>query len=439
MRACQNIERSGRSTFGVVGSAVALAVAALANPLAGQVPTASAAWMGTGQNYVAAVRGFGAIGLNPARMAMPGNPGWSLSIPAAQAGFGLDPIGLADLADYSGETLPDDVREEWLERIIENGGQRGLATVAATGLSGTWGRYGIQVSSTGIFRGDTNEDAAELILFGNSGRTGDPRSFVPSSSQLDGFWVSSVALSGAFPTGIRIGSAEEQHFSFGANLKLHFGHTALVAREAAGSLQPEPVTGEANFPLMQTRETKLDNGFGVGVDIAAAWEAGRWSAGLMLENLFNTFEWDFSNLDYRQGEAFFDVGAARSSFETRDAGEAPGSLQDAVNDAGFDPTLTLGGAYDVRTDLKVLADFTQRFGDGLSLSPKTRVGAGAEWGVLNWLILRGGGSVITDGYRIGGGAGFVIGPVNLAGAYLTQGGDIENADIFAITLSLHAQ
>ncbi len=73
------------------------------------------------------------------------------------------------------------------------------------------------------------------------------------------------------------------------------------------------------------------------------------------------------------------------------------------------------------------------------MSPKTRVGAGAEWGTLNWLILRAGGSVITDGYRIGGGAGFVIGPVNLAGAYLTQGGDIENADIFAITLSLHAQ
>jgi hypothetical protein len=372
-------------------------------------------------------------------MAMPDNPRWSLSIPAAQAGLGLDPIGLADLAEYSGETLPDDVREEWLARIVENGGQRGLATVAATGLSGTYGRFGVQVSSTGIFRGDTDEDAAELILFGNSGRTGDPRDFVLSSSELDGFWVSSVALSGAFPTGIRIGSAAEQHFTLGANFKLHFGHTALVAREGTGSLRPEPVTGEADLPLMQTSETKLDNGFGVGVDIAAAWEAGRWSAGLMLENLFNTFEWDFSNLDYRQGEAFFDVGTARSSFQTRDAREAPRGLRDAVKDAGFDPTLTLGGAYDVRPNLKVLADFTQRFGDGLSLSPKTRVGAGAEWVTLKWLILRAGGSVITDGYRFGGGAGFVIGPVNLAGAYLTQGGDIEHADIFAITLSLHAQ
>jgi hypothetical protein len=46
--------------------------------------------------------------------------------------------------------------------------------------------------------------------------------------------------------------------------------------------------------------------------------------------------------------------------------------------------------------------------------------------------------VITDGYRFGGGAGVAVGPVNLAGAYLKQGGDVSS-DLFALTLSVKTQ
>lgn len=438
-----SVPRSVRAAFRALvrGSLFTLAagLAGGSAPAAAQTPTASAAYTGTGQNYVAAIEGFGAIALNPARLGMRDRPHWTLSVPAISAGFGLEPVTLRDLAEYSGKIIPDDIKERWLQRIAANGGEDGLATVAATGFAGTLGQFGVQLSSVGLFSGDLNEDAAEMALFGNRGRTGETRHFLPSSTAIDAFWISSLTVASGFPLDVRLGGAADQQFAVGVALSLSFGHTALVTRDVSGSLEADPPQGEVQFPSIETNDTKLDNGFGVGFGVSAAWEGGPWSVGLNLRNLVNTFAWDFSGLAFRQGEASFDSGSAQSRFDRLAAEEAPDDLQDAIKDSDIDPTLVLGGSYEVSPRVRVLADFEQRFGSGLALTPKTRIGAGGEWGPLSWLTVRGGGSVITDGYRLGGGLGFRVGSVNAAGAYLFQGGQVENADIVSLALSFKAQ
>ena len=62
---------------------LSLAIGAASFPRAasGQLPSASTAALATANNYSALARGFTAIALNPAGLAMPGNPGFSLSFP----------------------------------------------------------------------------------------------------------------------------------------------------------------------------------------------------------------------------------------------------------------------------------------------------------------------------------------------------------------------
>src|SRR5918911_5051906 len=70
-----------------------------------QLPSASASSLGLGDNYTALANGYNAVAWNPARLAMPGSPHFSLALLPARLGGGLDPITLSDVADYSGVLL----------------------------------------------------------------------------------------------------------------------------------------------------------------------------------------------------------------------------------------------------------------------------------------------------------------------------------------------
>src|SRR5919206_5228981 len=103
-------------------AAAIIALACAAHPAAAQLPSASAVALGTGDNYTALARGYNAVAWNPAGLAMPGNPGFSLTILPVRGSGGLSPITLSDVADFSGTTIPDDVKASWLERIAAAGG-----------------------------------------------------------------------------------------------------------------------------------------------------------------------------------------------------------------------------------------------------------------------------------------------------------------------------
>lgn len=73
---------------------------------AGQLPSASTATLATANNYTALARGFTAIASNPAGLAMPGNPGFSLALLPVQARVGLNAIRLDEIDALSGQTIP---------------------------------------------------------------------------------------------------------------------------------------------------------------------------------------------------------------------------------------------------------------------------------------------------------------------------------------------
>ena len=97
----------------------------LSGALHGQLPAASPATAGMAGSSMAATRGAAALGINPAALALPSGPGWSLILPSASLLTGLDPVTGADLGNRSGETLSREERVEWLERIATAGRQRG--------------------------------------------------------------------------------------------------------------------------------------------------------------------------------------------------------------------------------------------------------------------------------------------------------------------------
>ena len=74
--------------------------------------------------------------------------------------------------------MPDAVRDEWLAQVLEAGGQTGSVSAGGTPIALTIGPVGIQVSSRASAEvADLSTDAAELLLYGNAGRTGEPRDF----------------------------------------------------------------------------------------------------------------------------------------------------------------------------------------------------------------------------------------------------------------------
>ena len=262
--------------FGML-AAVGLAFPSTASA---QLASASAAELGFG-SPVANARGITAIATNPAALAH--RPGFSLSLGPVSAESGLDPITLADLADYSGEVVPASVRNSWLDLIAAEGGQAGRVDLGVTALAMTLGDFGFQFSVLGSADLLLNADGAELLLFGNAGRTGQPRDFELGGSRIDGFLVSTAAVGWGFRATPRL--------SLGVTGKFHTGHGFIVARDGGSTVSSDPVEVSLRFPTLATLEDSdgVDGGNGFGLDVGARYVHGWWTFGATVRNLVNTF------------------------------------------------------------------------------------------------------------------------------------------------------
>src|SRR5512143_2783465 len=131
------------------GLALGLVLFPGARSAVGQLPSASTAGLGFADSYTAAARGYNAIALNPANLALPGNPDASLAFFPARALTGLGPVTLSELADYGGKLLPDNVRSDWLTRIrAASSGEQGDIGADLTLAAVQVRRVGFQLSST---------------------------------------------------------------------------------------------------------------------------------------------------------------------------------------------------------------------------------------------------------------------------------------------------
>ena len=413
---------SMKSAFGVL-----LGLFLSVQSTSGQLPGASPATLGTAYNYTALARGFAAIGLNPAGLGLPETEGVSFSLFPVQVSQFLDPLTFSDILDYKGVLLPGSVKEGWVNDIAAAGGQNGLGRLEVTAFSLSWGHLGLQLSTIASGYAHLTDSAAELLLFGNAGRTGDAGDFEIEGSILNGYAVTTLGVSYGFPLARRWVPGVEQGLSLGFTIKQSWGHGVVFAEDAGTKLlQSDPLRINLNFPVIYPggEGGNFSKGSGMGVDVGVAWERGPWAASAAVLNIVHSFEWDLTELVYRPGLAVFDGNENNSSFEAVAAGEAPPDLRNKIADMTFKPSIVLAGAYDALENLSVSAEIKQRTGDGLDTGPKSHIGLGLEYFPTPTVPIRAGFAAITDGFQFGGGLGVVLGPVHLGLAGLYQTGDV---------------
>ncbi|HKG93153.1 MAG TPA: hypothetical protein VKA84_14710 [Gemmatimonadaceae bacterium] len=396
----------------------AAALVALGAGLArAQLPSASAAALAVGDNYIARARGFAAVAWNPAGLGMRDNPRWSLAVLPVRGVGGLGPVGYGDIADHGGELLPNEVREEWLRRVTESGRERGGAAGDITYAALSVGRVGVQLSTRAEGLVDVPPDGVELLLFGNAGRTGEPRDLRLAGASVDAVVSSTAAVAYAQPVPLRLGSAPDQRAAVGLTLGYTVGHAFVRGRDAGTALTARPLEVDIKFPVVQS-DTSYDDfqvGSGVGLDLGAAWQGGRWSVALSTQNLVSTFAWDESKLYYRRGAAFFDIDTSSTNFDPLPFDSlGAGVLRQGVLDFRFKPMLRLGAAFRANDRTVLSADFHQKLSDGFGTEPDTHAGLGAEYRPVRWLPLRAGAAALTGGYLVSGGLGVELAAFNLA-------------------------
>jgi hypothetical protein len=415
---------------------VSVAVVALigflhADAVSAQLGNASSRTLGLAGNATATARRFEAISVNPAGLGMPGN-GFSLALFPALGQTGLGPVTLGDLSNVAGELVPASTKQDWLTQITSSDGETGSTGGELSMFALTVGRMGFQLSLVGGGTVNLNPGIMELLLYGNAGRTGTPASMALSGSTADGWAVTTAGWSVGIPI-----KSEKGSMAVGATLKYSIGNGIVVGREQIGSLQSEPISVNVAFPVVMTDDQNYEanQGSGVGLDVGFQMERDRLHVGAAVLNVFNTFAWDDTKLIFRSGTASLKEGDNATDVERKAYSSAPAVLKTAVEDMKFDPAVSVGAAYDVQPDFTVSADVRNRFGDGMSFTPKLHIGAGAEYRGFKALHLRGGAAVVTDGFQLAGGASLILGPVNFSFASAFQAGDPQDAVLGQFTLS----
>ena len=415
-------------------AAVAVVAAGSAGEVTAQVANSLPRAVGLGGSYTALARGLAAPAWNPAGLGMPGNPAFSITALSVAATSGLEPITLGDLADYGGELIPYEARVAWLDRIRAAGGEKGVLDADVTYLALSAGPVAVSLSSSARGRIDMAPDVAEVFFFGNAGLTGEPGDYSLQGSSLDVAATTTVAASFALPVPLRIGPLPDQRFALGATLKYTVGNFLIHGQESRSAISSQPLSVDLRFPVVTTpmpdsgevfAAGDLSNGNGVGLDLGAAWNGAGVSAGLVVRNVFHTFEWDLADLEFHRGTALWNADTAATSFEEVPPSEAPEGIAGRVDRLyGFGPVLAAGAAARVAPTLTLTGEVRHALEKNLAIGARDYLGVGAQLDALPALPLQAGIALVTGGYQLSGGAGLRLGPVRIAAAGTYRDGDL---------------
>jgi hypothetical protein len=399
---------------------LAIGAASFPGAASGQLPSASTAALATANNYTALARGFTAIALNPAGLAMPGNPGFSLSFPTfpVEARAGLNALTISEVNEFEGIALPDATREAWLTSVTAEEGLTARAGIAITEFALSVGPIGFQVSTVAQANATMAPDAFELAMYGNAGRTGTTRDMTLEGTGVNGWAAPTAALAFGFP----LPDVQGGTFAAGATLKYTLGHVVVTGGDDGTSvIRTNPIMLDLSLPSIAPDSFTVNNGSGVGLDLGVAWEDSIWAFTASIQNVFHTFQWNLDAYAYRPGELIVDGTSVSDDFDAVPATTAPGALQNSVLAQSFDPVLILGAAYRVSEKLAVTGDLRKDTGDALVHGAGSHIGMGVEFRGLSFMPLRGGFSRVSGGaIHLAAGLGLELGPVHFSGAYLTE-------------------
>lgn len=436
------IRTGGKLLLGLTIAVLAGLVCAV--PVAAQLANASARSLGLVGNDTASVRGFGAISVNPAGLAMPGSD-FSLTVATVRVAGGAGPITLAELKEYEGKLIDRATKLDWLEKVeADDRGQHVAAAVEVTEAAVTFWNLGIQLSTSAHLTAQLPNDVVEALLFGNAGRDGQAKDLVLTAGELEGYALTTAGLGFALELpGVEDWGIGADHMAVGVTVKYSLGHALAVGR-TFGSVRSDPLAAEVEAWLVHTEieESDFDDllhvGGGVGLDLGVMLTLDRLALGASVQNLLNSFAWDPARLTAQHVTASFDVSEefdrirsgsnaadddSGPSFELEEKPyeEAPENMRTMVEELRIAPSVRIGAAYDLSdllmVPLTISSDFHYRFG-GMVLTPQFHAGIGAEYQVVEWFHLRSGLAFVTGDIQYGGGLSFVLGPVDLSLAVL---------------------
>jgi hypothetical protein len=393
-----------RLNNGICARLVAVALlAGLSSTATAQLSNASTAATGLSGAFTARAQGYNAVAWNPANLAMPGNPGFSMTLMSLDGVTGLRPIDLSKVAEFQGEFLPADVREQWLLDVANNGGEKGDASGGLTEFGMSIGSLAFAVNTKVIVDANLAPDAVEAILFGNAGRTGTPKNLQLAGSAFSGSAYTTGAVSFGLPLA---GLVPLSNFSAGATLKYTVGHAFAMGFDDGSAIDTDDL--KVDFLGVISDSTALDDlnsGSGVGLDLGAAWTIPGFRFGASIQNLVNTFKWDTTKLATRGLTAQFSTDTSFSTVDSVDQAfsAAPAALREKVAALRFKPVLAAGVAFDWLPKMTVSADIRQQVGDGIEVGPKSTIAGGIEYRIIPFIPLRAGASIMTGGFGLSGG------------------------------------
>ncbi|HEV2291901.1 MAG TPA: DUF5723 family protein [Gemmatimonadales bacterium] len=401
---------------------ILLAVLVMAAPaaLGAQVVPAGARAAGLGDNYGVLARGFGAGYWNPANLGQRGNPAFSLELPGVGVSASADPIKLSDIKKYGGDTLPNSVKQQWLNSIGPNGALelRTQADVSEAGLS--IGPVAITAGTTAGIRGDLPHDAVATMLYGNAGPSGQGDTLSFTNGALQAFAVSHIGLSLGIPIPVHITHAADERFSVGITAKYVMGHGLLDARDGKGQLTPDSASVRFVTVALYDPHNAI-NGTGMGFDIGAAWTSGKLAAGLTIYDVANSFRFK------DQGKvgslnAFVSPDSSGGTSNQAPIDSATDSLKQAAqalaSNERFLPSMRLAVGYRLTSRIQLSGDILHESTDPHALVTQkgTTVGVGAELRFIPLIPLRAGVRFGDGATSFSVGTGLALGPLHIDGA-----------------------
>ncbi len=235
--------------------------------------------------------------------------------------------------------------------------------------------------------------------------------------------------------------------AIGITGKYIMGNMLLIGEDAGSSLGTGVM--QLNLPMILpgnlilydddppgTKEYDGNLGTGVGADLGLSWSGGPWRVGVSVENVYNTFKWDTTKMEFIPGTGRIDSDTSFVRDSAIAYSNAPAALKQIVTDQAFKPGIAIGASLALSKSLTLTADVKQYTGgeEAIVFGPKSHFGVGAEWRVLPFIPLRAGVASVTDGWQAGAGAGLrLLGyEFGLATSVRRRGQAMESGLMFGI-------
>lgn len=381
--------------------------------LGAQLADASTRALGLANAYSTQARGYEAPFWNPAMLAAPRRPGFTIGLPHVLIETGSNTYNFSDFRRYRERYLTDEDKRYLLDQISLDDSVLSVRTVAGISPIGiSIGPFAFTAGTATDMDFGVGRDAVELALFGNAHRSGPGESFNFRGTSGGGWAATTLAAS--FAQGFRTGLG---HLALGVTYKRVYGHFLGRASERFSQFSVNPFVAQAQVHAIYTaydpdfEVTGIGDllggegspGSGYGVDLGAVLTFGdrRLTVSAVVTNIAANMEWDADRFRYdgfeprvqQTGNGEVQDTLIRRSFTTASQIQADPTAR-ALRDTllahgGFSSVLRVGAAFRYGM-ISLTTEGSIRLKEGLDRQPERFLSAGGEIRLLNFIPLRAG-------------------------------------------------